>query len=172
MPTCPACGHDARDGLAVCPECSAPLGASIPPPDGPEAQGLTIPPPVPEAGGPDVAASLPSSAPAFVVVLEDAGPRKIVAIKITREATGLGLADAKRFVEAAPLPLPAVMEGHAAMTLAQDYREAGSRADVMPLEAAEKRFGPISFTATRTYAFERRAGCTIGLLGLLRLLWR
>ena len=36
----------------------------------------------------------------FNVVLKDIGPNKIAIIKVVREATGLGLADAKKAVEA------------------------------------------------------------------------
>ena len=35
----------------------------------------------------------------FAVVLKDIGPNKIAIIKVVREATGLGLADAKKAVE-------------------------------------------------------------------------
>lgn len=38
----------------------------------------------------------------FDVVLTDAGSNKVAAIKVVREITGLGLADAKAAVEAAP----------------------------------------------------------------------
>lgn len=38
----------------------------------------------------------------FDVVLTDAGANKVAAIKVVREITGLGLADAKAAVEAAP----------------------------------------------------------------------
>ena len=38
----------------------------------------------------------------FNVILADAGSEKIKVIKVVREVTGLGLADAKKFVESAP----------------------------------------------------------------------
>ena len=44
----------------------------------------------------------------FDVVLKAAGPEKIKVIKVVREITGLGLKDAKDFVEAAP---KAIKEG-------------------------------------------------------------
>ena len=53
-----------------------------------------------------VAAGAAEAAPAaeekteFDVVLKDIGPNKIAIIKVVREATGLGLADAKKAVEA------------------------------------------------------------------------
>ena len=52
-----------------------------------------------------VAAGAAEAAPAaeekteFDVVLKDIGPNKIAIIKVVREATGLGLADAKKAVE-------------------------------------------------------------------------
>ena len=53
-----------------------------------------------------VSAAAAEAAPAaeekteFDVVLKDIGPNKIAIIKVVREATGLGLADAKKAVEA------------------------------------------------------------------------
>ena len=53
-----------------------------------------------------VAGAVAADAPAaeekteFNVVLKDIGPNKIAIIKVVREATGLGLADAKKAVEA------------------------------------------------------------------------
>ena len=53
-----------------------------------------------------VAAGAAEAAPAaeekteFDVVLKEIGPNKIAIIKVVREATGLGLADAKKAVEA------------------------------------------------------------------------
>lgn len=38
----------------------------------------------------------------FNVILADAGSEKIKVIKVVREVTGLGLAEAKKFVESAP----------------------------------------------------------------------
>lgn len=64
--------------------------------------GVSAAAPVAAAG----AASAAEAAPAaeekteFDVVLKDIGPNKIAIIKVVREATGLGLADAKKAVEA------------------------------------------------------------------------
>ena len=57
------------------------------------------------AAAPVAAAGAAEAAPAveekteFDVVLKDIGPNKIAIIKVVREATGLGLADAKKAVE-------------------------------------------------------------------------
>lgn len=64
--------------------------------------GVSAAAPVAAAG----AAGATEAAPAaeekteFDVVLKDIGPNKIAIIKVVREATGLGLADAKKAVEA------------------------------------------------------------------------
>lgn len=52
----------------------------------------------PAAGG--AAAPAAEEKTEFDVVLKDIGPNKIAIIKVVREATGLGLADAKKAVEA------------------------------------------------------------------------
>ena len=57
------------------------------------------------AAAPAAGAAAAEAAPAaeekteFDVVLKDIGPNKIAIIKVVREATGLGLADAKKAVE-------------------------------------------------------------------------
>ena len=57
------------------------------------------------AAAPVAAGAAAEAAPAaeekteFDVVLKDVGPNKIAIIKVVREATGLGLADAKKAVE-------------------------------------------------------------------------
>ena len=54
----------------------------------------------PAAGGAAEAAPVEEEKTEFDVVLKDIGPNKIAIIKVVREATGLGLADAKKAVEA------------------------------------------------------------------------
>ena len=54
----------------------------------------------PAAGGAAEAAPAAEEKTEFDVVLKDIGPNKIAIIKVVREATGLGLADAKKAVEA------------------------------------------------------------------------
>ena len=53
----------------------------------------------PAAGGAAEAAPAEEEKTEFDVVLKDIGPNKIAIIKVVREATGLGLADAKKAVE-------------------------------------------------------------------------
>ena len=54
----------------------------------------------PAVGGAAEAAPAVEEKTEFDVVLKDIGPNKIAIIKVVREATGLGLADAKKAVEA------------------------------------------------------------------------
>ena len=54
----------------------------------------------PAAGAAAEAAPAAEEKTEFDVVLKDIGPNKIAIIKVVREATGLGLADAKKAVEA------------------------------------------------------------------------
>ncbi len=54
----------------------------------------------PAAGGAAEAAPAAEEKTEFDVVLKDVGANKIAVIKVVKEATGLGLADAKKAVEA------------------------------------------------------------------------
>ena len=54
----------------------------------------------PAAGGAAEAAPVEEEKTEFDVVLKDIGANKIAIIKVVKEATGLGLADAKKAVEA------------------------------------------------------------------------
>ena len=63
--------------------------------------GVSAAAPVAVAAAPAAAADAPAAEEKteFDVVLKDIGPNKIAIIKVVREATGLGLADAKKAVE-------------------------------------------------------------------------
>ena len=64
--------------------------------------GVSAAAPVAAAGAAGAAEAAPAAEEKteFNVVLKDIGPNKIAIIKVVREATGLGLADAKKAVEA------------------------------------------------------------------------
>ena len=62
--------------------------------------GVSAAAPVAAAGAAAEAAPAVEEKTEFDVVLKDVGPNKIAIIKVVREATGLGLADAKKAVEA------------------------------------------------------------------------
>ena len=66
----------------------------------------------------------------FDVVLVEAGANKVAAIKIVREITGLGLAEAKAAVEAAPKVLKEGISKADAEALVKKINEAGAKAEM------------------------------------------
>jgi large subunit ribosomal protein L7/L12 len=61
------------------------------------------------------------------VFLSDAGPKKIQVIKVVREASGLGLKEAKDLVESAPALIVSGLSPEAAAALRRDLEAAGAR---------------------------------------------
>ena len=78
-------------------------------------------------GGAAAAAEAPTS---FKVTLVNGGAQKIQVIKVIREISGLGLADAKAFVEGAPKVVKEGLEKPAADELAKKLKEAGAEVKV------------------------------------------
>ena len=66
----------------------------------------------------------------FAVVLKSAGSQKIQVIKAVREATGLGLKDAKELVEGAPKEIKANVPKAEAEELAKKFKEAGAEVEL------------------------------------------
>jgi len=66
----------------------------------------------------------------FDVVLEGPGDRKIQVIKVVREATGLGLKEAKGLVDAAPKPVKEKVPKEEAEALKAKLEEAGASVTV------------------------------------------
>lgn len=62
----------------------------------------------------------------FNVVLKDAGATKIAVIKVVKEATGLGLKEAKDLVDGAPKTVKENMPKADAEKLAEDLKAAGA----------------------------------------------
>ena len=62
----------------------------------------------------------------FNVVLKDAGATKIAVIKVIKEATGLGLKEAKELVDGAPKTIKENMPKADAEKLAEDLKAAGA----------------------------------------------
>jgi large subunit ribosomal protein L7/L12 len=90
--------------------------------------------PVAMAGGAAPAAAV-AAAPAeekteFTVELTDAGAKKINVIKVVREATQLGLADAKNLVEAAPKVVKENISKADADDLKKKLEEAGAKVTI------------------------------------------
>ena len=83
----------------------------------------------PAAGGAAEAAPAVEEKTEFDVVLKDIGPNKIAIIKVVREATGLGLADAKKAVEAMGV-LKEAMPKADAEAFAAKLKENGATAEL------------------------------------------
>ena len=66
----------------------------------------------------------------FDVILEAAGDKKIQVIKAVREATGLGLKEAKELVDGAPKPLKEGVSKDEADKLAEQLKEAGAEVEI------------------------------------------
>ena len=81
----------------------------------------------PAGGGAAAAAEEPTS---FKVTLLDGGANKIQAIKVVRAITGLGLADAKAFVEGAPKVVKEGLEKPAAEELKKQLEDIGAKVEV------------------------------------------
>ena len=66
----------------------------------------------------------------FDVILKSAGASKLNVIKVVREATGLGLKDAKDLVDNCPKTLKEAISKEDAEALAAKLKEAGAEAEV------------------------------------------
>ncbi|MCE2705633.1 MAG: 50S ribosomal protein L7/L12 [Proteobacteria bacterium] len=66
----------------------------------------------------------------FDLILTDFGANKVAAIKVVREITGLGLADAKAAVEAAPKVLKEGISKADAEAFAKKINDAGAKAEI------------------------------------------
>ena len=66
----------------------------------------------------------------FDVVLKEVGANKIAVIKAVREATGLGLVEAKQAVEAAPKTIKEGIPKDAAEALVAKFKEAGAVSEI------------------------------------------
>ena len=66
----------------------------------------------------------------FDVVLAGAGDQKIKVIKVVREATGLGLKEAKELVDGAPKPVKEGVAKEEADELAEKLKEVGAEVEV------------------------------------------
>ena len=78
----------------------------------------------PAAGG--AAAGAAEEKSAFNVVLKDAGDQKIKVIKVVRDATGLGLKEAKELVDGAPKTVKENVSKEEAEELKAKFTEVGA----------------------------------------------
>ncbi|MCQ2404414.1 MAG: 50S ribosomal protein L7/L12 [Clostridia bacterium] len=82
------------------------------------------------AGGAAAGGEAAAEKTEFDVVLTDAGANKIAVIKAVREATGLGLKEAKEIVEAAPKAIKEGAPKEEAEALKAKLEEAGAKAEL------------------------------------------
>ena len=82
------------------------------------------------AAGPAAAAPAAEEKTEFDVVLKAAGPEKVKCIKVVREITGLGLADAKALVDGAPKPVKEGVSKEDADGFAAKLKEVGAEVEV------------------------------------------
>jgi large subunit ribosomal protein L7/L12 len=80
--------------------------------------------------GPAAAAPAAEEKTEFDVVLADVGANKMAVIKVVKELTGLGLKEAKDFVEAAPKTLKEGISKADADELAKKLEDAGAKAQI------------------------------------------
>ena len=66
----------------------------------------------------------------FTIVLKEVGPNKIPVIKVVREATGLGLSEAKALVDGAPSTIKENVPAEAAKELEAKFKEAGATVEL------------------------------------------
>lgn len=93
--------------------------------------GVTAAAPMVVAGGAPVAAAAPvEEQTEFTVILADAGAQKINVIKAVKNATGLGLTEAKALVESAPKPVKENISKADADKLKADLEAAGAKVEV------------------------------------------
>ena len=79
------------------------------------------------AAGGDAGAAAAEEKTEFDVELTDVGPNKVKVIKVVREATGLGLKEAKEAVESAPKVLKEAVSKEEAEELKKKLEEVGAK---------------------------------------------
>ena len=84
----------------------------------------------PAAGAGDGAAEAAEEQTAFDVVLAGAGDQKIKVIKVVREATGLGLKEAKELVDNCPKAVKEGLDKDAAEELKKQLEEVGASVEL------------------------------------------
>ncbi|MDP2227347.1 MAG: 50S ribosomal protein L7/L12 [Moraxellaceae bacterium] len=82
------------------------------------------------AAGPATAAAAAEEQTEFNVILTGFGANKVAVIKVVREATGLGLKEAKDLVEGAPKAVKEAVSKDEAAELKKKLEEAGATVEV------------------------------------------
>lgn len=81
-------------------------------------------------GGAAAAAAPVEEKTEFTVVLTDIGANKINVIKVVREATSLGLKEAKDLVESAPKPIKEGVTKDEAEAIKKKFEDAGAKVEI------------------------------------------
>lgn len=92
--------------------------------------GVSAAPVMVAGAGAAVAAEAVEEKTEFDVILKDGGEKKINAIKVVREITGLGLKEAKDAVEGAPTTLKEGVSKQVAEEIKKKLEEAGAVAEI------------------------------------------
>lgn len=82
------------------------------------------------AAGAVAAAPVEEEKTEFDVVLKEVGPNKVQVIKTVKDATGLGLVEAKAVVDGAPKTVKEAMPKDAAEALLAKFKEVGATAEL------------------------------------------
>jgi large subunit ribosomal protein L7/L12 len=92
--------------------------------------GVSAAAPVAVAAGPVAAAPVAEEKTEFDVILTSGGGQKIQVIKVVREATGLGLKEAKDLVDGAPKPVKEGIAKKDAEELKKKLEDAGASVEL------------------------------------------
>ncbi len=92
--------------------------------------GVSAAAPVAVAGATAQAAPVEEEKTEFDVVLKEVGPNKVQVIKVVKDATGLGLVDAKAVVDGAPKTVKEALPKDAAEALVAKFKEVGATAEL------------------------------------------
>lgn len=82
------------------------------------------------AGGAAEAAPAEEEKTEFDVILKEIGPNKVQVIKVVKDATGLGLVEAKGVVDGAPKAVKEGIPKDAAEALVAKFKEVGAVAEI------------------------------------------
>jgi len=92
--------------------------------------GVSAAAPVAVVGAAGEAAPAEEEKTEFDVVLKEVGPNKVQVIKVVKDATGLGLVDAKGVVDGAPKTVKEGLPKDAAEALVAKFKEVGATAEI------------------------------------------
>jgi large subunit ribosomal protein L7/L12 len=82
------------------------------------------------AGGAGAGAAAAAEQTSFDVILKNAGATKLAIVKIVKDATGLGLKEAKDLVDGAPKPIKEGVSKEDANSLAALLKDAGAEVEI------------------------------------------